>query len=77
MYFDEGVSCHQLEISSKSKISEIETNKNLVQYFYSKSENLHHYRIISKSKPELLTLKNNLDNSHTLESIELRYLDIS
>ena len=51
--FNEGVSNNVLEISSSKKNMKIQENTNLVESYYSKSENLYSFKLVFKNKNEL------------------------
>jgi len=51
--FNEGVSNNILEISSSKKNMKIQENTNLVESYYSKSENLYSFKLVFKNKNEL------------------------
>ena len=50
---NEGVSNNILEISSSKKNMKIQENTNLVESYYSKSENLYSFKLVFKNKNEL------------------------
>ena len=50
--FNEGVSNNVLEISSSKKNMKIQENTNLVESYYSKSENLYSFKLVFKNKNE-------------------------
>ena len=51
--FNEGVSNNILEISSTIKNKKIQENKNLVESYYSKSDNLYSYKLVFEKKDDL------------------------
>ena len=51
--FNEGVSNNVLEISSSKKNMKIQENTNLVESYYSKTENLYSFKLVFKNKNEL------------------------
>ena len=51
--FNEGISNNILEISSKKKNMKIQENKNLVESYYSKTENLYSFKLVFKNKRDL------------------------
>ena len=51
--FNEGVSNNVLEISSSKKNMKIQENTNLVESYYSKTENLYSFKLVFKNKKEL------------------------
>ena len=51
--FNEGISNNILEISSNKKNMKIQENKNLVESYYSKTENLYSFKLVFKNKGDL------------------------
>jgi len=51
--FNEGISNNILEISSNKKNMKIQENKNLVESYYSKTENLYSFKLVFKNKSDL------------------------
>ena len=51
--FNEGISNNILEISSNKKNMKIQENKNLVESYYSKTENLYSFKLVFKNKRDL------------------------
>ena len=51
--FNEGISNNILEISSNKKNTKIQENKNLVESYYSKTENLYSFKLVFKNKRDL------------------------
>ena len=51
--FNEGISNNILEISSNKKNVKIQENENLVESYYSKTENLYSFKLVFKNKRDL------------------------
>ena len=65
--FNEGVSNNILEITSSKKNMKIQNNKNLVESYYSKSENLYSFKLVFKNKNDLdQFLKNVSEDDSTI-----------
>ena len=58
--FNEGIANNVLEISTNKKSSTIQESLNLVESFYSKSDNQFMYKLVFKSKNELNNFLNNV-----------------
>jgi len=65
--FNEGISNNILEISSNKKNMKIQENKNLVESYYSKTENLYSFKLVFKNKGDLdQFLKEIYDDDNTI-----------
>ena len=51
--FNEGIATNVLEISTSKKNQQIQESPNLVESFYSKSDNHHMYKLVFKNKDDL------------------------
>ena len=65
--FNEGIAKNVLEISTSKKNSKIQESSNLVESFYSKSDNQYMYKLVFKTKNDLNEfLKGVSDNDDTI-----------
>jgi hypothetical protein len=65
--FNEGIANNVLEISTNKKDSEIQESLNLVESFYSKSDNQFMFKLLFKNKSDLNDfLKNVADKDSTI-----------
>lgn len=71
--FHEGNSHNILEISSTLALKELEKNKLLVQFVYSKTSNEYHYRLASSSREFLESIKDDISSEEGINSVEIRY----
>jgi DNA-binding HxlR family transcriptional regulator len=71
--FHEGNQHNILEINSTIALKELEKNKLLTQFVYSKTSNEYHYRLASSSREFLELIKDSVSSEEGVESIEIRY----
>lgn len=65
--FNEGIAKNVLEISTSKKNSKIQENSNLVESFYSKSDNQFMYKLVFRSKDDLNNfLQNVAEDENTI-----------
>ena len=72
--FDEGSMTHICEIKSTKPLKIVEENKNLIQFFSSKSPQNFNYKLAFSNRNELNNLKSEIENDQNVESIEIRYV---
>ncbi len=71
--FEEGNITHEINVKSKSTIKILENNKNLIQFYRSKSPVQYNYNLVFSEKAELNDLKEKLEASEEIEDIDIRY----
>ena len=72
--YDEGSSNNILEVKSKRKLENLENNKNLESYYFSKEENSYNYRLLFSNKKELKNIKENIEKNIDIELIDIKYV---
>ena len=55
--FNDGQSAHVLEITSSKLLNEIQSSKNINYFYYDKESNHYNFRLVFKSKEDLLIFK--------------------
>jgi hypothetical protein len=71
--FDEGNSNNIIEIQSSSAIDSLNDSKFLLQYVSDKKLSEHHYRLASKSKKDIESIRKSSDQNKSVTSIEVRF----
>jgi len=71
--FEEGNINHEINVKSKSIITILENNKNLIQFYRSKNPIQYNYNLVFSEKHELEKLKKELDALEDVEDIDIRY----
>ena len=61
--FSEGISNYIVELSSSEKIDEIDSNDNLINSFFSKSDKQWEYKLVFKSKKEMDDFVNKISSN--------------
>ena len=71
--FEEGNINHEINIKSKKKISILENNPNLSQFYLTKNPDQYNYNLVFSDKSELNKLKEKLESNNEVEDIDIRY----
>ena len=71
--FDEGNSNNIIEIHASQKIDELHDNKFLLQYVSDKRAQEFHYRLASKSREDLDSIRRKIEDIEGIINIELRF----
>ena len=71
--FEEGNINHEINIKSKKKISILENNPNLSQFYLTKNPDQYNYNLVFSDKSELNKLKEKLESDNEVEDIDIRY----
>ncbi len=64
--FSEGISNYIVELSSSEKIDEIDSNDNLINSFFSKSDKQWEYKLVFKSKKEMDDFVNKISSNNKI-----------
>ena len=64
--FSEGISNYIVELSSSEKIDEIDSNDNLINSFFSKSDKQWEYKLVFKSKKEMDDFVNKISTNNKI-----------
>ena len=72
--YDEGSIAHTIEIKSKKKIEDLESNDNLESYYFNKEENSFNYRLIFSTKSDVDKIKTEIENNDSVQSIDIKYV---
>ena len=72
--YDEGSIAHTIEIKSKNKIEDLESNDNLESYYFNKEENSFNYRLIFSTKSDVDQIKEKIENNDDVQSIDIKYV---
>ncbi|MDC0430154.1 DUF4956 domain-containing protein [Candidatus Thioglobus sp.] len=72
MSFDEGNSSNIIEIQSSEKISALHESKLLLQYVSDKKSNEYHYRLASKSRKDIESIRQEAEADEKVSHIEVR-----
>ena len=72
--YDEGSIAHTIEVKSKKKVEDLESNDNLESYYFNKEENSFNYRLIFSTKSDVDKIKTKLENNDSIQSIDIKYV---
>ncbi len=71
--FDEGNSNNIIEIQASQEINELHNNRFLLQYVNDKKAQEFHYRLASKSKEDIESIRREVEQREGILNIELRF----